>query len=88
MRPTHVLLIEILYLAEDERWLINSYEFVRQITIFDNPRTILSIIFLLCLHSCVSNSNKNNNTNNYHSQLVTRRIENLNVNDCHLSQGD
>ena len=26
--------------------------------------------------------------NDNYSQLVTRRIENLNVNDCHLAQGD
>lgn len=69
---------------------------------FVQQSTSVAIIFLLCLHSCIANSNENNNTNDNHSQLInsiedarglgpqliTRRIENLNVNDCHLSQGD
>lgn len=85
---THFLLIEVLCLAEDERWLINSYEFVRQITIFDTHRTSIALIFLLCLHSCISNSNENNNTNDNHSHLITRRNENIISNNYHLSQGD
>ena len=60
--------------------------------------TSVALIFLLCLHSCISNNNKNNNTNDNYShlinstkgarghspQLIVRRIENLDVNDYHL----
>ena len=64
--------------------------------------TSVVLIFLLCLHSCIQSSNENNNTNDKHSylinstkgarghspQLIVRRIENLDVNDYHLAQGD
>ena len=75
-------------LREDKRWMIINLLFVRQIAIFDNYRTIIAIIFLLCLHSCISNSNKNNNTNDNHSHLITRRNENIISNNYHLAQGD
>ncbi|QDB73920.1 hypothetical protein 2L372D_006 [Aeromonas phage 2L372D] len=75
--------------------LDNSLFYVQQ-------QTIIVLIFLLCLHSCISNSNESHNTNDNHSylinstkgarghspQLIVRRIENLNVNDYHLAQGD
>ena len=56
-------------LQKDKRWLINSYEFVRQIAIFDTHRTILALNFLLCLHSCTVNENKSRITNDNYSHL-------------------
>lgn len=58
--------------------------FVRQIAIFDTHRTILALNFLLCLHSCISNSNENNNADENHYYLVVRRNENINGNNYHL----
>ena len=50
--------------------------------------TSVAIIFLLCLHSCIQNSNESNNTNDNHSHLKQIQIENINVNDYQLAQGD
>lgn len=50
---------------------------------FVQQSTIVALNFLLCLHSCISNSNENNNTNDNHSQLITRRNENINGNNYH-----
>ena len=93
------LLIGLHELREDERWLINTTVFVRvrhsltcQILsiLLDKPSpsvqqsTIVALNFLLCLHSCISNSNESNNTNDNHSQLKQRWNENIIGNNYHL----
>lgn len=88
MRPTHVLLIEVYYLLEDKIWDKFILNLLGKTLPSVQHMKLIALIFLLCLHSCIVNENKSLNVNDNYSQLTYERIENLNVNDYHLAQGD